>query len=69
MSAADDLMAALEAGGFDSALDGVLEKTDKEGLTNLMKEMDAKAAGISDQDKRHLFKNGIASVKMVIDTM
>ena len=69
MSTADDLLAALEAGNFESALDGVLGDMDKNGLADLMNEMDAKSAGISDQTKRHLFKNGIASVKMFIDTM
>ena len=69
MSTADDLVAALNAGTFESALDGVLDSLDKNGLTELMNEMDAKSAGIPDQTKRHLFKNGIASVKMFIDTM
>ncbi len=69
MSTADDLLAALDAGTFDSVLDGALGSLDKNGLTKLMSEMDGKSAGIPDQTKRHLFKNGIASVKMVIDTM
>lgn len=69
MSAADDLLAALNAEKFESALDGVIGSLDKNGLTELMNEMDAKSVGISDQTKRHLFKNGIASLKMIIDTM
>ena len=69
MSTADDLLAALNAVTFESALDGILGSLDKEGLTDLMKEMDAKSAGIPDQTKRHLFKNGITSVKMSIDAM
>ena len=34
-----------------------------------MTDMDAKVAGIADQVKRHLFKNGIASLKMMADSM
>ena len=69
MSATDDLLAALDAGNFESALEGVLGSLDKNGLTEVMNDMDAKSAGISDQTKRHLFKNGIASLKMIIDSM
>ena len=65
----DDLLAALNAGTFESAVDDVLGNLDKDGLTKLMNEMDAKSAGIPDQEKRHLFKNGIASLKMFIDSM
>jgi hypothetical protein len=69
MSTTDDLLAALESGTFDSALDAVIGSLDKTGLTQLMNEMEGKMAGISDQEKRHLLKNGVASLKMVIDTM
>ncbi len=69
MSTADDLRAALDAGTFEYALDGVMGRLDKDGLTQLMNEMDVKSAGIPDPTKRHLFKNGIASLKMFIDTM
>ena len=69
MSTANDMLAALDAGTFESALDGILGSLDKNGLTKLMNEMDGKTAGIPDQTKRHLFKNGIASLKMFIDTM
>ncbi|MCZ6728859.1 MAG: hypothetical protein O7C61_04040 [SAR324 cluster bacterium] len=69
MSTTDDLLSALDAGTFDTALEGVMGSLDKNGLTQLMNEMDAKSAGIPDQTKRHLLKNGIASLKMTIDTM
>ena len=69
MSAVDDLVAALDSGSFDTVLDGLLGSMDKAGLDKLMAEMDGKAAGISDADKRHLFKNGIASIKMTVDSM
>ena len=69
MSTADDLLAALDAGTIESALEGVMGSLDRNGLTQLMNEMDAKSAGIPDATKRHLFKNGIASLKMFIDTM
>ena len=69
MNTVDDMLAALDAGNFESALDGALGSLDKEGLTKLMNEMEGKTAGIPDQDKRHLFKNGTASLKMFIDTM
>lgn len=69
MSTADDMLAALNAGNLESALDGALGSLDKNGLTELMNEMEAKSAGITDQTQRHLFKNGIASLKMFIDTM
>ena len=69
MNTADDLLAALDTGTFESAMDSVLDSMDKSELTKLMNEMEAKTAGISDQTKRHLFKNGTASLKMFIDTM
>ncbi len=69
MSAVDDLVAALDQGSFDSVMDGLLGSLDKDGLLKLIAEMNAKVAGIPDQDKRHLFKNGIASVQMTADSM
>ena len=69
MSAVDELIAALDAGNFDKVLDKAMDGADKGKLESLMKDMDGKAAGISDQDKRHLFKNGIASLKMMADSM
>ena len=69
MSTADDFLAALDAGTFEHALDGVMGRLDKNGLTELMNEMEVKSAGIPDQTKRHLFINGIASLKMFIDSM
>ena len=69
MSAADDLIAALEAGKFDSALDALLGSLDKDGLGKLQADMESKVAGIADADKRHLYKNGIASVQMTAGSM
>ena len=69
MSAVDDLIAALDAGNFDKVLDKAMDGADKGSLESLMKDMDAKVAGIPDQEKRHLFKNGIASLKMTADSM
>jgi hypothetical protein len=63
------MLAVLDAGNFESTVDGALGALDKEGLTKLMNEMDGKTDRISDQTKRHLFKNGIASLNMFIDTM
>ena len=69
MSALDELIASLEAGNFDKVLDKAMDGADKGRLQSLMKDMDAKVAGIPDQEKRHLFKNGIASLKMITDSM
>ncbi len=69
MAAVDDLVAALDAGNFDSVLDGLMDGTDKAGLLKLMGDMEGKIGGIADQDKRHLYKNGIASLKMMADSM
>ncbi len=69
MSAVDDLVAALDAGTFGSVLDGLMDGADKDGLLKLMGDMEGKVGGIPDQEKRHLFKNGIASLKMMADTM
>ena len=68
MSAVDELIAALDAGNFDTVLDKAMDGKDKAGLEKLMNDMEAKVAGISDQEKRHLFKNGIASLKMMADS-
>lgn len=68
MSAVDDLIAALDAGNFDSVLDKAMGGKDKAGLEQLMNDMAAKVEGIPDQEKRHLFKNGIASLKMMADS-
>ena len=68
MSAVDDLIAALDAGNFDTVLDKAMDGKDKAGLAKLMNDMEAKVAGIPDQVKRHLFKNGIASLKMMADS-
>ena len=69
MSAVDELIASLDAGNFDKVLDKAMDGADKGSLESLMKNMDAKVAGITDQEKRHLFKNGIASLKMITDSM
>ena len=69
MSALDELIASLDAGNFDKVLDKAMDGADKGSLQSLMKDMDAKVAGIPDQEKRHLFKNGIASLKMITDSM
>ena len=69
MRAVDELIAALDAGNFDKVLDKAMDGADKGKLESLMKDMEGKAAGISDQDKRHLIKNGIASLKMMADSM
>ena len=69
MSAADDLIAALDAGKFDTALDALLGSMGKDELMKLMADMESKSASIPDQDKRHLYKNGIASIKMTADSM
>ena len=69
MSAADDLIAALDAGKFDSALDDLLGSMGKDDLMQLKADMESKTAGIPDADKRHLYKNGIASIQMTADSM
>ena len=69
MSAVDDLIASLDSGNFDSAMDKLLGSLDKAGLASLMKEMEGKVGSIPDQDKRHLFKNGIGAIQMTMDTM
>ena len=69
MSAVDELIASLDAGNFDKVLDKAMDGADKGNLQSLMKDMEAKVAGIPDQEKRHLFKNGIASLKMIADSM
>lgn len=69
MSDVERLIAALDQGKFDAEMDGLLGSVDKAGLTRLMQEMDAQAASIADQDKRHLFKNGIGAIKMTLDSM
>lgn len=69
MSTIDEMVTALDAGNFDKVLDKAMEGLDKAGLGKLMDEMSAKADGIPDQDKRHLFKNGIASLKMMQDSI
>ena len=69
MSALDELIASLDAGNFDKVLDKAMDGADKGSLQSLMKDMDAKVAGIPDQEKKHLFKNGIASLKMITDSM
>ena len=69
MSALDELIASMDAGNFDKVLDKAMDGADKGRLQSLMKDMDTKVAGIPDQEKRHLFKNGIASLKMITDSM
>ena len=69
MSDVERLIAALDQGKFDAEIDGLLGSLDKAGLTRLMQEMDAKTASIADQDKRHLFKNGIGAIQMTLDSM
>ena len=69
MTSVDDLLAALEGENFDTALDNVMGSLDKDGLSNLKNEMNSRAAGIPDPDKRHLFKNGIASIEMYMQAM
>ncbi len=69
MAAVDDLIAALDSNTFDTVLDGFLDSMDKDALLGLMGEMTGKADSIPDKDKRHLFKNGISSIKMTTDSM
>ena len=69
MSAADDLIAAVDAGKFDTALDARLVSMGKDELMKMKADMESKSAGIPDQDKRHLYKNGIASIQMTADSM
>ena len=69
MSEVDDLVTALDQGNFESVLEGIMGSLDKDGMLKLMEQMNAKAASIPDQDKRHLFKNGIASLQMIADGM
>ena len=69
MSALDELIASLDAGNFDKVLDKAMDGADKGSMKRLRKDMDAKVAGIPEQEKRHLFKNGIASLKMITDSM
>ena len=69
MSSADDLIKSLDDGSFDSAFDKILNSLDKDGLNSLMGDMEAKVGSIPDQDKRHLYKNGIGAIKMTLDGM
>ena len=69
MISAEDLIKSLDDGSFDSAIDKILASLDKDGLNSIMQDMEAKAASIPDQDKRHLYKNGIGAIKMTIDGM
>ena len=69
MSSADDLILSLDDESFDSAIDQLLNSLDKDGLKSVMQEMEAKAGSIPDQDKRHLYKNGIGAIRMTIDAM
>ena len=69
MSQVNELVTALDQGNFDSVLEGFMEPLDKDGLLKLMGEMNTKTASIADQDKRHLFKNGIASLQMIAGGM
>ena len=69
MSDADDLIAALDAGKFDSAMDALLGTMGKDDLGKLQADMESKVEAIADQDKRHLYKNGIASVQMTAASM
>lgn len=69
MSTVDDLVASLSTGNFDTVIDGLLDSMGKDELTQVMQDMDAKASSIADADLRHLFKNGIGSIKMTLDTM
>ena len=69
MSAADDLIAALDGGNFESAMDALMGSMGKDELLAVKADMEAKVAGIPDQDKRHLYKNGIASIEMQVGMM
>lgn len=69
MSSAEDLIGSLDDGSFDTAIDKLLGSLDKDGLGKIMGDMEAKVGSISDQDKRHLYKNGIGAIKMTIDGM
>ena len=69
MNSIDDLLAALEGENFDTALDNLLGSLDKDGLSTLKSEMNSRAPAIPDPDKRHLFKNGIASIEMYLQAM
>ena len=69
MGSVDDLILSLDDGGFDSAIEIILENLDKEGLTKPMGEMETVAETISDPGKRHVFKNGIGAIKMTMDGM
>lgn len=69
MSAVDDLIAALDDDSFDARFEGAISGMDKAGLATLKKAMEARAGSIPDQPKRHLFKNGISSIQMLMDTM
>lgn len=69
MNSADDLIVSLDDGSFDSAMDKVLASLDRDGLKSLIQDMEAKVVSIPDQDKRHLYKNGIGAIKMTMDGM
>ncbi len=69
MSAMDQLIAALDDGSFDAAFEGAIDGLDKSALSGLKADMEGKIESISDQQKRHLFKNGISSIQMIMDTM
>ena len=69
MSEVDDLVTALDQGDFESVLEGMMGSLDKDGMLKRMEQMNAKVGSIPDQDRRHLFKNGIASLQMIADGM
>lgn len=69
MGSVDGLILSLDDGGFDPAIEKILESLDQEALKKLMGEMEAVAETISDPGQRHVFKNGISAIKMTIDFM
>lgn len=69
MSAVDDLITALDDGTFEAKFEGVIGGLDKAGLAALKADMESRADAIGDQQNRHLFKNGISSLQMLMDSM
>lgn len=69
MSAVKNMIDALDDGSFETKFEGAIDGLNKSALASLMADMEGQVGSIPDQQKRHLFKNGIGSIQMIMDTM
>lgn len=69
MTTVDDLITSLDDDSFEARFESMLGGLDKEGMATMMADMATKVEAIPDQQKRHLFKNGIGSLQMMMDMM